>query len=425
MATIYVDSAAGGANDGTSWTDAYTSLASADGAGSAAGDTVLVDDGHSESLVNLDFSGGTFANPVKVFCVDKNNSDALSSGASFTHSAARAIQGHIRVHGLSVSWSAGGLTIGSTTDVVQDWEGCTFTSTAGNLNVGGIGTKITLANPTINFAGAAAGNYVNIGTRADVCIRGGSYAMRSAGQNDGWNAGDRCYLDARDLVMTNSCTDFILNGASSSRIHFAKCTLPTLSNYIGSTPTVPGFELLLTSCGTGTITVPELGLTRYEDIYGIVSSSLSKYRTGGADDGEQANAHSWEMVSNTNTLEVYGSLVSPPLAVWVAPDASPSGATPKGLSQSTRVALQGTPAALTTDGVSTWNGTGVGTKQKIEITIGDYTLTVYVASGGTLNDDDFWVEVSAPDQVGGPVIVRCYLAKPSTTIYVDPKLEIA
>ena len=55
MAIIYVDSGASGANDGTSWADAFASLASADGAGSSAGDDVYVANTHSESF-SADFT---------------------------------------------------------------------------------------------------------------------------------------------------------------------------------------------------------------------------------------------------------------------------------------------------------------------------------------------------------------------------------
>ena len=55
-----------------------------------------------------------------------------------------------------------------------------------------------------------------------------------------------------------------------------------------------------------------------------------------------------------------------------------------------------TPTALTSD-TSSWTGTGVGTKQKVEVAISP--------------------------TIAGTVTVRCYLAKPSTTVYVDPKIS--
>jgi hypothetical protein len=190
----------------------------------------------------------------------------------------------------------------------------------------------------------------------------------------------------------------------------------------------PLTRVLLEGCTDGTISDPELGLTELSTYYGTVKSTLAKYRSGGADDGENVNSYSWEMATNTNALEQFGALESLPITRWVDPDTSPSGATTQGTFTSTRMVLRGTPAALTTDSSSTWNGTGVGTKQKITHTLNNQdgaTLTVYVASGATLNNDDFWIEVQEPDQVGGPITVKCFLANPSTTVYVDPKLEIA
>jgi len=66
--------------------------------------------------------------------------------------------------------------------------------------------------------------------------------------------------------------------------------------------------------------------------------------------------------------------------------------------KTTRVAPRTTAAAYTTDSGSTWTGTGVGTKQYMQIT---YT----------------------PDKPG-PVSVRVMMAKASDNIYIDPKIQI-
>jgi len=176
----------------------------------------------------------------------------------------------------------------------------------------------------------------------------------------------------------------------------------------------------------GTVSTVPTGLRFFENYFGTAKTTTSQYRTGGADDGEQINEYSLEMATNSNAVEIYNPLEITLGSRWIAPDASPSGATAQGIVTSTRCDPLATPSALTTDSTSTWNGSGVGTKQKIDHTLnnGD-TLTVYVASGTTLNNDDFWIEVSEPDQVGGLVTVKAFLAKPSTTVYVDPKLEIA
>ena len=52
MATIYVDDTASGAADGTSWTDAYTTMNAALLAASN-GDLILIDDGHDETDADM------------------------------------------------------------------------------------------------------------------------------------------------------------------------------------------------------------------------------------------------------------------------------------------------------------------------------------------------------------------------------------
>ncbi len=69
MATYYVDNTAAGAADGTSWTDAWTSITSV--AGLSAGDTVLFDHSHTESGATRIWAGGTGSldNPIRLITV--------------------------------------------------------------------------------------------------------------------------------------------------------------------------------------------------------------------------------------------------------------------------------------------------------------------------------------------------------------------
>ena len=73
MATVYVDSNAGGAADGTSWTDAFLTLAAAlSDAGTTAGSRVWVAENHAEtqaSIMTLT-SKGTAASPIEILCGD-------------------------------------------------------------------------------------------------------------------------------------------------------------------------------------------------------------------------------------------------------------------------------------------------------------------------------------------------------------------
>ena len=80
MATIYVNSGAAGAANGTSWTDAYLTLAAALAGTVSAGDIIKVHNAHSHTAnagITLTWPNVAFS----IICVDKDNSDALSTGA--------------------------------------------------------------------------------------------------------------------------------------------------------------------------------------------------------------------------------------------------------------------------------------------------------------------------------------------------------
>ena len=443
MATRYVDSAAAGANNGTSWTDAYTSLGSAV-SGASAGDLILVDDGHSETLsASATYtSAGTVAAPVKIVSVDKTTdpTNSYSAGATIQTNGTSldvAFDGHFRIFGIT-------FTVDRNFDVSGDeeyvyFEGCTIQGRSGT--VGAVRIRIGTNNQLtrIEFVGCTVNFSNSVSAAAEIQLSRDITLVRFRDCTFTPHASQThlvgfVTLTSGKLIIENSDLSGFPNNLSTwstanggLELIVRRCAVP--SAWITSAPYTGTLgangSIILESCASGTITVPPLWLSRRHDGWGAIASSLSRYRTGGADDGEQANAHSWEMVSNANALEVYNPLESPPMVVWVAGGASKTftiyvasgatlndddfwielsgpddaaSATGRGHRVTGRMAPQATPAALTTDGTSTWNGTGVGTKQKVSIT---YT----------------------PD-IAGPVTIRCFLAKPSTTIYIDPSPEV-
>lgn len=430
MADIFVDSAAGGANNGTDWTNAYTSIASTVGA--AAGDVIKVDDGHAEDpggATTWNWSNGTIINPVRIICVDKTNSDALSTGALIgtTGAFAMNIQGHLYVRG--ITWRSGStMTLSGNTANVQKHENCTVNMLGtGVFAMGSSRSSLYLVNTNIDFTNATgAGVYVNLNNGGGLFHwLGGTETLRGT-QTNAFNTTGAGNAIITGVTISGTCTNIVTFGNVSLDARFVACNLPSHTTKISATPDHDTGRVIFDRCAAGTITDPPLGFVNSFGRAGTVTETLAKYRTGGASDGEQANAVSWELTTGTNAAEFTTPIATDWMYRWVAAGASqdvtiyvagaasmsdddfwievlsPSeevSATAASKYNTTRMAALGTPAALTSDGVSTWNGSDVGTKQKCTVTISP--------------------------TIPGVVQVRACLAKPSTTVNVDPLVEVS
>lgn len=132
MTDYYVWSGARGAGSGTSWVDAWTTLDSAlDQV--AAGNRILVHKTHAADLgtaaVTL-ASRGTLTAPVTILCVDKDNSNALSTGASESVGHNMTITGSLYCYGVRFRISSSATTYAITCNPAvshkQAYDACTF-----------------------------------------------------------------------------------------------------------------------------------------------------------------------------------------------------------------------------------------------------------------------------------------------------------
>ena len=427
MAIYYVDDTATGLNNGTSKTDAWVAIASS--VGVAAGSFIWVADTHNElpaPAANLDWANGTNASPVRIISVDFGT-DAYSAGALFGSSGGNVvIAGCVEIFGISLQANNDMLLFNNPNENQKYFE-CTFSpgTGAGNdlflagdtltgrfenctmnlydqwLSVGGDYSLIQLFNCTINRLGG------------DVPLLAGIEL------NSHWQ------FYGCDLSSWTNLLDASLEAFGSLDVIDCLVSSGTASLATGSQT---GVHVLIERSHSDTnLTAPKLGLQYYLNTYGNIQSTLSVYRTVGADDGEQANAHSWAMTSKSNALEFYLPFESPWGTRWIdggssvtltfyvasgatlndddfwvellTPDESASSTTQADFRTSRMANPLATPAALTTDSGSTWNGSGVTVKQKISFTF-------------------------TPD-IAGPVKFRFCLAKPSTTVYVDPLCEVS
>lgn len=437
MAITYVDSnATGGSNDGSSWANAYLRLASAAGVG--AGAEIWIASDHEEgatSSLTITFTNGTASQPIRLLSVNKAT-NTYAAGALINNTGDLSLQNSITVWG--VTFLSGTYINLQGTGHVQTFFGCTFQCTNDNYGYGAInrigasayvGVAVRLIECTLT-AGTGAGGWIALFHTASRLYL--SKCTFSGGANKtsliagGWvgifPSWGSLFVEDMDL---SALTKISTTGTGQS-CHIKRCKInaslePSSANDLFA-------EKLIENCDDGTITAPPLGLNWYRTLFGDVKSVSAVYRSSGASDGE--TGYSWQMVAASTCLEASGNAIStPPITRWVSggseiditvfvaseitlndddvwievsgPNntASPNQ-TAQGYSYSSRPASPlATPAALTTDSTSTWNGTGVSIRQKITHT---YTPTE-----------------------AGPVTIRCFLAKPSTTVYVDPKIEVS
>ena len=433
--TLYVDS-----NNGAptapyeTWAKAATDLATVDSLASA-GEEVRVAFDHADATGGtIDFTGSTLFNPVKLVSTDPAT-DLYRTGAQFANAVAAAtIRGDVSVWGMTIQATLAGasdINLG-TSFQKQYYCDCEFLWDDRSTFSTGFGTVVEFVNCSFDRT-HTNGEAMRISGRGASMLFKNCVFLKTLGQDICFNS----WGDNLNKVTLEDCDISAFStilGSTSVGLDLILRRCKVKSGYTlaaGKPATYPHWRALMEGCTDGTITVPELGLTEIQNHYGTIKSDLSRYRTGGADDGEQVNAHSWEMVSSANALELQQWIKTPPMVRWVDGGASitvtvfiaggatlqddefwielsgpddAGSATSRGFferSNDTALDVPMTPRDatnnLTTDGSSTWNGTGVGTKQKLSVT---YTPTT-----------------------AGPVTVRALLAKPSTTVYVDPRID--
>ncbi len=431
MADIFVNSGAGGANTGADWTNAFLSLASANG--QAAGGNVYIHKTHSQTGLTstINFANGTVTSPVKLICVDKDAGDVTATGAVVSWSTANTgLTGNVDIYGVTLGGA------GTNTPTLNSngggglmrFDTCTISQTGSSgPRIGNVARdQFRFLNCTFDFSGASANTCTIVLPTAsgDMEVVGGTITCRGGGQTNllTGQTGSGGTVEFRGVNISGTVTNLLSSSTSSGPgVLFDQCAMPTYTNVFSTQPTSYYCRVEIRRSTNGTISVPRVGPDLIADRAGQIAASLARYRTGGANDNQNANAYSWEMVANASALAFSSWLETPPIALEVAAGAqtvtlyiasggtlkddefwievlSPSEAgspTSQAKYQTTKAAYKAAGANITSDGTSTWNGAGVGTAQK--------------------------VSVSISPTVAGYVVLRGFFAKASGTVYVDPK----
>lgn len=436
--TIYRVRHDGDDSDGSSWIKAFQSILKNTVLAATGGtDEIWVEKGHvegSSSAINIAFTGGTIDDPIEIYSINKDASDAyLPGGLIDTTSSTGAItlSGFVRWFGVdfSCTHASADINFGSATSQSIGVFDATFTA----------GDRIELAsiryfeatNCTFDSSDTTDGIRLDAATisnfRKCVFVQAAAAAFNFVEITNNLTVEDSDLTNAANLVQDDVAEH-------RNVAVFRRCSLKSGYSVYEDAPGSVGSSTLVEASTSATDATP-LGLQAYENYYGTVKSTLVQRRdTAGADDGVQANEHSWVMVANAKTREFWQPLKSPPITVWVAggssltfkiyvastaavqndecwmelsgPDNTATSTT-QGYRESTKMGWttsidgdpKATPADLTTDTVDDWEGANTGTPQEMSIT---YT----------------------PDQAGPVTIHVCLAVAATKTIYVDPKIEV-
>ena len=326
MANYYVKSGAAGAADGSTWADAYTTLAAALTARSA-GDVFWVSNNHAEtqaSAMTLT-SPGTAAAPCQVLCVDDSAAPptALATTATISTTGSNSITlagGFAYYYG--VKFQSGSEFLCNVVTGLYSFDGCTiklnnitsgrriyFFTTSGTS---GTGILVRLHNTIMEFG--STGQFILWGSRIIWTGSGSSVAGSAVTTLFSVNAGGRStpVLDIRgvDLSLLGSGSSLVGVDTYEGIAYLRNCKLG--ASYALTTGTIAnqgGCTVDMVNCASGD-TNYRYAKHRYQ---GVITDETTIVRTGGASDG--TNAFSRKFVSTANS-KFYTPLEGPSFRFW-------------------------------------------------------------------------------------------------------------
>ncbi len=403
----------------------------------AAGDEIRFANNHSEDsggvAVTYTFANGSPENPIRLISTDFSD-DSYLPGARIE--SINSTNHHINITTGNSVWSgftlisADNLVLGGSPLGLHKFIDCAITIqdniSSSTVSVLGYGMEFEDCVVILQDAGTASRiSWTRGGQR--VTFRGGSLSAPNASAGpillfSSQSSYARILFEDVDLSDWPSGTSLVNNSSSQPGLVaiFRRCKLPV--GYVVGT-LGPLANLEIESCLTSTATVPFLGVTHYENDFGVVEATTTQKRTGGASDG--VNDYSWEVTPDSN-VNYYAPLELPPIVYWAEegsqtvtihiandvdldtdecwmtvehPDTA-TPANPEHIVFTTRPDPLVTGNAIARDSGSVWDGAGTGTD-------------------GSTGQQQLVSDAFDPTEAG-PVIIRVYLAV-NDPMFVDPQ----
>jgi hypothetical protein len=436
-----------GDGGGTAWAAPHARIANAVASGwPSAGDTIYVSNNHAATQASsINISPVGFAsNGLNIICV----SDTVVPPTTLATTASESTTG-------ANSITVGSTGFGAVTNIFM--YGVTFNAgsaaNAASINLNNTPNTIyiprfekcsfVLNNTNSSSLTIIGQNSSNSIQDSNIVFKGCSFVFGSTGQSLSMcscalNLFDACVFAGTGTVPTNLFSTVF--GAISGNI-IRDCDLSAVTTNLLTIGNNGNFVFNVQNSKLGSAvnvvngTINSWGqldfkvhnsdnaATNYryyrKNYLGTEQQETTIVRTGGATDGTTQISHNVNTTANSNYYQPFvteeitawndnsGSSKTATVYLttnttlnnndfWIEIEYPSSSSNPQGATVTTRMALLGTPTALTTDS-STWGGS-ITNKYKCS--------------------------VSFTPQMKGPVKARIYVAKPSVTIYVDPLLSI-
>lgn len=295
MATIYVYSAAAGANNGTSWANAFTTITAALATATSA-DTINIASDHSESTAGAVTMTCPTTPGLKALSVDRTTG-ALTFGATIAVGAASnsiSVQGHgywygVQFFSASNSSSTAVINIGSldTRDHGLFFENCLFRVRAAHASMRlRLGPTASVNNDECfirlvdcSYRISAVGQGVLV-QAANVEII--NFTMDTAGSTPTSmftgtaSTGQQLTVMSSDLSNMSWTNLVAVGGVCAGEYKFINCKFPSGWNALSSTASSKSFMLWVLDCAVG----DTHGFFGYYDPLGSIVSSTTTLLTG-------------------------------------------------------------------------------------------------------------------------------------------------
>ena len=440
MADRYVYHAGSNTSPYDTWAKAATTLGTAI-TGSAAGDRFLIAADHAETLgasTTYTFPG-TRASPNYFISLQRSNSSYLKATAA--QITATGTTYDIIFGGSFIAW---GLFITAGDDFSFGAGGELHEIRDSNLGLSGSASSLLFTT-----SGNGVHRFDSVTFNFSHATRGSAELFACSNNTAGILLFHNCvvqYASATqpDAIFSSSTADFAI-------IHAVNCDFSPITTGVLTCLTITTVYVYLLNCkvGAGIVLITAASVNdkesfvkmvgcdnatdndierfAYQDNYGTVNDDTAIYRTAGASDGT-VNL-SMKMVSTANAVDFYRPLVFEKIVNWNETTGSKTFTVHGIWDSATNIQndeiwmeLYYLGTAADTRGLMSNDG-----KANPIVAAADQSASTeaWTGTGGFTNANKFKLDVTVTINRKGCWGVKVFLAKPSTTVYICPKVEIA